>query len=641
MAVLDDLDRAQRVAVESDAAPLCIVAGAGSGKTRALTGRIAHRVLTGQADADHVLALTFTRKAAGELRGRLARLGVRGVTAGTFHAVAWAQLRQRALDQGRRPPVVLRDKARLLARLLDGDAERAAAAAVELERAKVRGIAPADAGLAAAYEAEKRRRGVVDFDDLLEHCASAIEADSAFAEAQRWRFRHLYVDEFQDVNTLQFRLLRAWLGDRLDLTVVGDPNQAVYGWNGADVAYLERFADHFPTAETVRLDANYRSSADIVRVASSVLDPSDGPDGPDGPDGSDGSDGSVAVGGAARARPPRHAGRPGGSVPTVRRFDTDADEARGIARGLRLAHAPGTPWSDLAVLARTHAQLRVIEKALRAAGIPHRSAASDFLWAPAVRAEVRRMRDAPPALSFDSLLTDLDELASVGDDDDLVALAGLAREYRAFDPTPSGAGFASWLATVVRRDDPGTAGDAVAVTTFHGAKGLEWRTVFVAGLEDGFVPVADGDEAEERRLLYVALSRAEQDLHCSWAERRRTRRSPSPWLPLIEAAVADIRAEAGAPAAPPAEWRHRLPCLTERRPLDGDAVLDALRRWRANQARAARVAADVIVPDSVLAAVAAAKPATADELTAVPGLGRIRATAIGESLLAVVTRARS
>ena len=619
MAVLDDLDPAQRVAVESNAAPLCIVAGAGSGKTRALTGRIAHRVFTGEADADHVLALTFTRKAAGELRARLARLGVRGVTAGTFHAVAWAQLRQRALDQGQRPPVVLRDKARLLARLLDGDTERAAAAAVELERAKVRGIAPADAGLAAAYEAEKRRRGVVDFDDLLEHCAAAIEGDPAFAEAQRWRFRHLYVDEFQDVNALQFRLLRAWLGDRLDLTVVGDPNQAVYGWNGADVAYLERFADHFPTAETVRLDSNYRSSADIVRVASSVLS---------------------GVSGAGPARPPRHAGRPGGSVPTVRRFDTDADEARAIARGLRLAHAPGTPWSDLAVLARTHAQLRVIEKALRAAGIPHRSAASDFLWAPAVRAEVRRMRDAPPALSFDSLLTDLDELAQPGDDD-LVALAGLAREYRAFDPTPSGTGFASWLATVVRRDDPGTAGDAVAVTTFHGAKGLEWRAVFVAGLEDGFVPVADGDEAEERRLLYVALSRAEQELHCSWAERRRTRRSPSPWLPLVEAAVADVQAAAAAPVAPPAGWRRRLLCPTVRRPLDGDPVFADLCQWRANRAKAARVPVEVIVPDSVLAAVAAAKPGTRDELTAVPGLSRMRAAAIGESLLAVVTRARS
>ncbi|MBW3669385.1 MAG: ATP-dependent DNA helicase UvrD2 [Actinobacteria bacterium] len=617
MVLLDDLDPAQRVAVESPAAPLCIVAGAGSGKTRVLTGRIAHRVITGQADAEHVLALTFTRKAAGELRARLAHLGVRGGTAGTFHAVAWAQLRQRALDQGQRPPVVLRDKARLLARLLGGDTDQAAAAAVDLERAKVRGAVPADPALAAAYEQEKRRRGVVDFDDLLDHCATAIEGDRAFAEAQRWRFRHLYVDEFQDVNALQFRLLRAWLGDRPDLTVVGDPNQAVYGWNGADVAYLERFTDHFPTAETVRLDANYRSSAAIVRVASSVL------------------------GGAALARPPRHAGRPGGSVPTVRRFDTEADEARGIARGLRLAHAPGTPWSDLAVLARTHAQLRVVEKALRAVGIPHRSAGSDFLWAPEVRSEVRRMKEAPSALAFDSLLADLDELAHGDDVDNLVALAGLAREYRSFDPAPSGAGFASWLAAVVRRDDPGTAGDAVAVTTFHGAKGLEWRTVFVAGLEDGLVPVADGDEAEERRLLYVALSRAEQELHCSWAEHRRARRSPSPWLASVEAAVAELRAEAEAPAAPPAGWRRRLACGAERRPVAGDGALDALRRWRANQARAARVPAAVIVPDDVLAAVAAARPATPDELSAIPGLSRVRANAIGESLLAVVTQAES
>src|SRR5438309_1664402 len=292
--LLHGLNEAQRRAVTTDAAPLCILAGAGSGKTRVLTRRIAWRIANGTADPRHVLALTFTRKAAGELSGRLSALGVRDqVAAGTFHAIAYAQLRRRWADRGERPPTLVDRKVRLLAPLLAGHRSAAvqpADLATEIEWAKARFVGPAhyeaEAGAAGRkpalplgvmaslyerYEEEKRRRGVVDFDDLLLLCARALETDETFAASQRWRFRHLFVDEFQDVNPVQFRLLDGWRGDGHDLCVVGDPNQAIFGWNGADPRYLTGFANRYPGAEVVRLDDNYRSSPQILAVADAVL----------------------------------------------------------------------------------------------------------------------------------------------------------------------------------------------------------------------------------------------------------------------------------------------------------------------------------------------------------------------------------
>ncbi|MFP5376806.1 MAG: ATP-dependent helicase, partial [Acidimicrobiia bacterium] len=339
MALLDGLDPAQHRAVVCEAQPLCILAPAGSGKTRVLTRRIAHRVATGQAEAARVLTLTFTRKAAGELRARLGALGVREpIAAGTFHAVAYAQLRRRWADRGERPPVLLERKARLLAPLLPraraGAGARAtvqpADLAAEVEWAKARLVPPSRyeaeveaagrrpplppatmAALYERYEHDKRRKGLVDFDDLLMLCALALEGDREFAAAQRWRFRHLFVDEFQDVNPVQFRLLQGWLGDRRDLCVVGDPDQAIYSWNGADPTLLTDFGRHFPGAEVVRLDRNYRSTSQIVAVGRAVLPP-----------GGEGVADVTAV-------------RGDGPLPVVRHFDTDVDEARGVARALR------------------------------------------------------------------------------------------------------------------------------------------------------------------------------------------------------------------------------------------------------------------------------------------------------------------
>jgi DNA helicase-2/ATP-dependent DNA helicase PcrA len=251
-ALLAGLDEAQRRAVTSTAMPLVVLAPAGSGKTRVLTRRIAHRVATGAADPRHVLALTFTRKAAGELTDRLGRLGLRGdATAGTFHAVAWGSLRTRWADQGRTAPTLLDRKGRVLAEVapkVGGRERRAVAAdlATEIEWAKARMVTPDsyEAAVVAAgrrpplkpelvaegyraYELHKQRTGLVDFDDLLALCARALEEDDRFAAAQRWRFRHLYVDELQDLNPLQHRLLEQWRGGRPALTAVGDPNQAI------------------------------------------------------------------------------------------------------------------------------------------------------------------------------------------------------------------------------------------------------------------------------------------------------------------------------------------------------------------------------------------------------------------------------
>ena len=540
----EQFDPAQWAAVTSEASPLCILAAAGSGKTRVLTARIAHRLAIGVADRRHVLALTFTRRAAGELRARLGRLGVDpDVTAGTFHAVAFTLLRRWAADHSKAMPRVVRNARSHLVRLV-GEAA-AEEVANEIAWAKARRLSPGEYAAAgrrttlpaddiaaafAAYQTSLRRAGVLDFDDLLLRCTRVIEEDDRFAAAQRWRFRHLFVDEYQDLNPAQFRLLRAWLGDNLDLTVVGDPNQAVYGWNGADPELLHRFPEHFPTAEVVHLDTSYRCPPEVLAVAATVLPPG-------------------RVGGASPPRPPRHGGRPAPAVPTVRRFDTEYAEAVGVARALRLAHAPGTRWADLAVLARTNAQLVVVEEALRRASIPHTSSFRTALQDDDSREALAWLARTPAAVPLSSALADLGDL-------DVAPLRELGREYAALDPAPSVEGFLGWLRTVLRGWEAAAPQNAVALATFHRAKGLEWKTVFVVGLEDGLVPIVRADEAEERRLLYVALTRATREVHCSWAEQRRgIRRSPSPWLAAIERACADQAATRHRHAA---DWRAHL-----------------------------------------------------------------------------------
>jgi DNA helicase II / ATP-dependent DNA helicase PcrA len=649
--LLTGLTDAQRDAVTTEASPLVILAGAGAGKTRVLTRRIAYRTSVGTADTDHVLALTFTRKAAGELSQRLRALGLRqAVAAGTFHAIAYAQLRRRWADRGERPPVLLDRKGRVIAPLvgsrnLSGGVQIADLAG-EIEWAKARMISPeryeeqaelaerrppipasSMGALYGRYQSELKRRGLVDFDDLLLGCAVAIETDAEFAAVQRWRFRHLFVDEFQDVNPLQFRLLQAWLGDRLDLCVVGDPNQAIYSWNGADVGLLGGLPQRFPTAQVVRLEANHRCSPQVLKAATAVLGP------------------------AGRGLTSTRADA---AVPTVTRFADDISEARGIAARLRRAHSAGHPWSHLAVLVRTNAQTVLFEEALRAATVPYRVAGGGaFLSQPEISSALGIVRRAGAGIPFAAHIADLEAMADEADavDDrqaNLQQLARLAHEFTKLDPSPSAEGFLAWLSATVRADAPDGAGDAVTLTTFHKAKGLEWPVVFVAGLEKGLVPIgrATSPEAEdeERRLLYVAITRAADEVHCSWSQRRSygarsVSRSPSPWLAAIEAA--------NKPNGGGVDWRSGI--QTSRATLklaptadDVDpALLDTLRRWRAATAKAAKVPAYVVFHDSTLVALVQARPATSDELLTVPGVGPVKAGRYGEVLLALLTADRA
>lgn len=728
--LLDGLNDAQRRAVTTSVVPLCILAGAGSGKTRVLTRRIAYRAAADQHDPRRVLALTFTRKAAGEMTGRLRQLGLRDtVAAGTFHAVAYAQLRSRWADRNIQPPTLLEKKVGFVARLLPRTTPPSAARSgrgvdravvpldvvAEIEWAKARCVTPEHYPSAAKaanrkpplevreiarifdrYENEKRNQRMVDFDDLLSLCTRDLRRDEEFAAAQRWRYRHFFVDEYQDVNPLQQALLEAWLGDRTDLCVVGDPNQAIYTWNGADTKHLVNFTERWQRGEVVRLDDNYRSTPQVLAVANAILN--------DSREGRRAADRNENLG-ALRAN------RPDGPVPVITSYQDDRAEANGIARAVR-DHAAGRPWSAQAVLVRTNAQVVLIEDALRRARIPFRvKGGSSLLEQPEIKAALRELKGRREP--FAVTLTDLEVIAGRSSDEarvnaraqddpedevtpeadsrqaNLQTLVRLGHDYAALDPYASTSGFLTWVGGMQRADHPDATGDAVEIATFHSAKGLEWPTVHLAGLELGLVPIGHAKTApemlEERRLFYVATTRAERELICSWAQTRTfgtrvSERERSPYLATVETATSalttgDVPADwatffrdrgpvaeplplpnatgtvATDTGTPGAEGGVRLArqvardralrngrvagALSTLSPSD-QVLFDALKVWRAEVARAASTSASVVFHDSALEAVARAQPTTVDELLAVEGVGALRANRHGPALLALV-----
>ena len=512
----------QREAIESDKPLLCVVAGAGAGKTRVLTLRVARRVRNGSIEPDRTLVTTFSRKAADELRTRLWSLGVSGVKAGTFHRTALGLLREHRELRGRPLPQLLPDRRRLLAEVTNGDARRTRALDGEIGWAKARLVSPEQyeaearrhrrrSGLSteqvadafSRYEAERSRRRLLDFDDLIVSCADALAGDSEFADSIRWRTRHLFVDEMQDVNPAQFRLLTAMLGDEPDLFVVGDPNQSVYGFNGADPTLLDRLPDLLRGTAVIRLDENHRCTPQVVAVATAVLREG----------GSFGSDGEVVL--------PRTT-RVDGPVPKVVSHATAEDEAAWVADRIKMSRTPGRQWSSIAVLTRTNAQLAMVQAALDKARVPNLVAGADL----------------GPA---SDLRGDGDKRGGDADTDE-------------------------WK----RTEAPGDR-DRVVLTTFHRAKGLQWPTVIVLGLGAGLMPIASAQTPaaidEERRLLYVALTRSEEELWCSWYEDAgsgaRGIRGPSPWLATIERTITELEKEAAPTAATEvsqrvAELRRRL-----------------------------------------------------------------------------------
>jgi len=673
--LLTDLNDAQRVAVTAPESPLRILAGAGSGKTRVLTRRIAHRVATDDAEATHVLALTFTRRAAGELRQRLGALGLReGVTAGTFHGIAWAQLQGRWADKGIRPPELLTRKMSVVTRLLPRSAKASPTSGFdainEIEWAMARLIEPdayvaaarragRDPGVAtgvvadvyAAYVEEKRKRRVVDFDDLLRVYRRHLLDDHEFGEVQRWRFRHVFVDEFQDVNPAQHALLDALLTDQPDLCVVGDPNQAIYAWNGADARYLVDFDRWYPGGATVQLVDNYRSTPQILRVANTVL----------------------RAGGITDAALHAHQGE--GPEPTVSSHADDRAEAAAIARSVRAARQPGGRWASQAVLVRTNAQTVLLEQALRELTVPCRvRGGGALLDQPEVKDALRTVQDHTG--TFDGVVRDLEQAArrlarGARADDDLLdedddapiatehtddraasveALARLAHDYAELGGRPTVPGFLSWLADFAQADQSDGGGDAVDIVTLHAAKGLEWPVVHLAGLEEGLVPISHAtgpDElAEERRLFYVAVTRARSELHLSWAEKRtfgsrEVRRRPSPFLSELDAA--NVLAGEARRAGPRPAATAKGGLAPERRtrtntdvPATDRALFEALRTWRSGTAKSARMPAHVVANDQTILAIAAARPRTEAELLAMPGLGPAKVHRYGDELLQLV-----
>ena len=635
-AVLAGLDDDQRRAATSPASPLAVVAPAGSGKTRVLTARVAHRIAAGEIEPAHVLCVTFTRKAAGELTSRLRRIGVRDrIEAGTFHAVAWRQLRDRWSAQGRAEPQLLDRVRPFLREQLEVTAPAALTElANEIGWARARMLRPddyADAARAAGrrtrhpaaevaerfaqYEAAKAKRHVVDFDDLLAACAAAIEGDPGFAAAQRWRFRHLFVDEFQDVNPLQFRLLEAWRGDRWDVFVVGDTHQSIYGWNGADPGLLDELGRRWPALETIHLDRTHRSTPQITAAAASVI--------------------------AAAGLPDRHPVSSGAPGPPARclEHEDEVAEIRAIGRAIRRRRGSDLPWKAFAVLARTHERVLDLDRGLAALGVPTRMRRqASLLDDPAVRRVLHRLRDDErPVLSAlgDALRDDADDPA-------VVVLAEAAEGQRTKDDAMTGRAFVGWAYANLSDDDHEP--DAVTISTIHAAKGLEWPVVHVAGCEDGSIPIASARRrearAEEARLLYVAVTRAEREVTLHWARARThrgTRRSQtrSPFLAGFEervAAVTDPPTSTGVPQLAALRAQLHPPEVT-------DPLLAALRAWRTARARAARTEPATVVPDEVLVEIAARRPRTRPEIDAVAGLGPARRNRFADELLAVVARA--
>ncbi|MCB0990471.1 MAG: ATP-dependent DNA helicase UvrD2 [Acidimicrobiales bacterium] len=608
--LLARLDESQRIAVDQPATTLRILAGPGSGKTRVLTARIARRAAD-EIDPRRAMTLTFTRRAANELRQRLAAAGVRDLgPVGTFHAVALQQVRQRRLDRGKAVPRIIGSRVALLRSLADNPTQARAAVAVEATISA--GTEPrnrVEADLARRYNEHKRRQNLLDFDDILAECTHMLTTDQAFADAQRWRFRHFFVDEFQDVNHTQFELLRAWLGDRDDLCVVGDPDQAIYEWNGADAAYLTDFERWFPNATTVALSTNHRSAAPIIAAAHAVLGERD-----------------VVV------------RRQAGASPTTSDHSDPEAEARSTVERIRWAHSTVGRWSDHAVLARTNAQLDLVASAFSAAGIPHRIRGRGGLSQdPAATAIVDELKSSGP--SFAVRLIDLETEHIGSDDADVVSpVLELAREYVSGTDQPHGSGFAAWL-TTLRAGDVGVDHDVVDLVTFHAAKGLEWPHVTIVGTEEGLVPM--NDSAEERRLAYVAVTRAERSLHLSWCRSRTVQgvaheRYPSRWLGSISTQAP--------PPVPPTEDQRRSFLASARAATmastDGATRrrLERLQTWRDTTARARRIDPEALLRDEAMVQIARRAPADLDELCEASGLSPIRLRRDHVAILAAIHR---
>ncbi|RJQ80698.1 ATP-dependent DNA helicase UvrD2 [Pseudonocardiaceae bacterium YIM PH 21723] len=686
MRLLDGLDPEQRAAVAAPRGPVTILAGAGTGKTRTITRRIANLVATGHVQPSQVLAVTFTARAAGELRTRLRELGANGVQARTFHSAAMRQLRYFwPRTVGTAPWPLVEHKFRLIKQAahrhgVSTEIESLRDLAAEIEWAKSSLISPQDYSLAAAkiardtpgpadqvakvyeaYELLKTDSMQLDFDDLLLHTAAALEENREVAEEFRARYRCFVVDEYQDVTPLQQRVLDAWLGQRDDLTVVGDANQTIYSFAGASPKWLLDFSRRFPEATVVRLERDYRSTPQVVELANKVI-------------------------GAARGRP---AGarlkligqRPNGPDAHFAEFDDEPQEASAVARKIRKLLDKGIAASEIAVLFRINAQSEVYEKALTELDIPYQVRGGERFFA---RVEVRQamatIRSAcgnpPPGPLVDavrSLLVPLgltDQCPPGGAMRDrwesLRALTDVAAELAAAVPEADLPRFANELQVRADAQHPPTV-EGVTLASLHAAKGLEWDAVFLVGLVEGTLPIqhAIGDTAadaerleEERRLLYVGVTRAREYLWLSWAlsrnaDGRKYRRRSRFLYGLIPEGhpASHVAKDSGRPVT--RREPRRLVCRIcrqilvssiaiklgrcERCPSDIDhALLERLKTWRADRAKLLKVPAFAVFTDATLMAIAEQRPTDNAGLVAISGIGASKLQLYGADLLQLV-----
>ncbi|KSW30045.1 ATP-dependent helicase [Cellulomonas sp. B6] len=647
--LLDALDPEQRAVATALTGPVCVLAGAGTGKTRAITHRIAYGVRTGVYRPASVLAVTFTARAAGEMRVRLRDLGASGVQARTFHAAALRQLGHFwPKVVGGAPPRLVEQKATLIAeagrrvgvgvdrvavRDLSSEIEWAKVSLVtaeDYERAAAAARRPTPAGhdaqviarLMTAYEDVKTERGVIDFEDVLLLLAAMLAQRGEVAEEVRAQYRHFVVDEYQDVSPLQQYLLDQWLGGRHDLCVVGDPSQTIYSFAGATPHHLLTFGRHHPGAQVVRLVRDYRSTPQVVDLANRVLTATRRPSDP----------------------VPLHlvAQQPDGPPVRFTAYDDDEAEAAGVAARAARLIASGVQASEIAVLYRTNVQSEVVEQALAAAGVGYQVRGGERFFS---RRDVRDAlvllrggaRSADPEVPLGQTVRDI--LTSVGWAAQAPAARGAARER--WDAMQALVGLADDLVAargdvrltdlVAELDDRAASQlaptvDGVTLASLHAAKGLEWDAVFLVGLSDGLLPISlaqtEAAVSEERRLLYVGVTRARTHLEVSYAASRtpgsRATRSRSRFLAGL--------------------WpgdRVRLGARRTTAVADPE-VLERLRGWRARVADERGVAAFRVLPDVALEAVAAAMPATPADLRHVQGLGATRLREYGEELLRVV-----
>ncbi len=611
--ILDGLNPEQRRAAEAVRGPVCILAGAGSGKTTTITRRIAWQVASGAVRSDQILAVTFTDKAAGEMRARLARLGVDGVEARTFHSAALAQLR-RARGEG--PGRILSTKALLLRQI--GNTlpppyrfRPAGDLATEVEWAKNRRLTPQTyrdglgsheapipedlmATVFREYERRKEASGAIDFEDLLELAVRMYEEDEHALAALRERYTAFTVDEYQDVNLLQQSLLELWLGARDDLCAVGDDYQSIYGFTGASPEWLLGLASRFPRATVVRLEENYRSSPQVLALANRLV---------------------PRLGGAEKTL---RATRPEGPEPELRGFDSPETEGAFVLERVRALHAEGVPYEEMAVLIRLNARSVDFEELFADAQVPFQGAA--LLARDGARQLLKGLRGA----GFGSLREEVRRVAvqqglvavvpdKVGERElvrqaDLARLCKLAEEFD--DGTTTVEQWIEWLRA---RFDHGAQG-GVHLLTLHRAKGLEFEAVFLPRVEEKELPCkaamrAPDQIGEERRLLYVGMTRAKRHLALTWSGK------PSRFL-----------LELGVEAAPPTARKVRA-----EEPDDPTYV--ALKKWRLERAKSDEIPAYVVFHNSTLAEIAERRPQTIAELASVPGVGPTKLERYGRDVL--------